>query len=854
MKLAMNLAFLALAAVLAEGAKFAAEEESDIATDYDHLKRSIVRIQTVHPNFDWFRPFTNSDGSVALGSGFFVQTEPYLLIATNQHVINDALNVKVQLLLHGETQWDVDIVSASPKFDLALLTLKDDKGFKEVLQQAGISPTALSLSKNVASMGQDVIAMGFPLGQNSLKISKGNVAGNEVVSRNLCIQSTAPISPGNSGGPLLDEMGTEVVGVNFAGATSGENINFVIPAWRVQAMINLHRLSQPHAPSKNQSWKRLGFTTPEHGLLTVQPSQALYKASHGCHEGVYVGRVQPDGFVSKAKPAVVEGSMLVSVAGKKVDKFGKAAIPDLMEGKASIDDLFFISPNLLEEVSFQTCLKGKITTHKVKTAMTPDYEKGIPYIDEPITRKVNSKFEMFGDIGVMSMTVNHISAAYQKTHAPQITRWLLPERVTKPRLMIVYVRPGTYASEVIPEGAAVEKVNGKVVRTLEDWQGALTLATKEDIFTLQTDLGVLLAVPYKETLRNQLKQSSLQPFVLTEGVKQAAVKLGYMEEVEDEEEDDEDVTEKVAHADATEVNKNVKEMMHEVQKKLEARLEEKMEKKTQLEKKLEKLQEDLEEKKAKEAVDKVEEEQPKSASAQTVPEEISSQKKLETKQLKQAMPARREPQEFSSKEELEKAMQKQDMDSDEDVDDDEDDDDAQVSTTDANTVPWHVQEYKRVYTSTEPSMADYSNVKKGEVKASKPVEKVHKDEKKATVEKVVAAETNKAEPKAFRTELSRESTKQAQSAQSSSIVNRIFNWFAAPDVHQTAVPAPSKPQAWGQHGRQATLLQQGEQAIHAAGPVKVISALSRPGLVVEGSAAAKADQLAAVMGNTHLPM
>lgn len=43
----------------------------------------------------------------------------------------------------------------------------------------GIALEALKLADGVASMGMDVVALGFPLGQDSLKISKGNVAGNE---------------------------------------------------------------------------------------------------------------------------------------------------------------------------------------------------------------------------------------------------------------------------------------------------------------------------------------------------------------------------------------------------------------------------------------------------------------------------------------------------------------------------------------------------------------------------------------------------------------------------------------------------------------------------------------------------
>ena len=70
----------------------------------------------------------------------------------------------------------------------------------------------LPISDTVPTMGLPVVALGFPLGMNSLKISSGVVAGNEEVEGLICIQSTAPISPGSSGGPLLLDDGSEVVG------------------------------------------------------------------------------------------------------------------------------------------------------------------------------------------------------------------------------------------------------------------------------------------------------------------------------------------------------------------------------------------------------------------------------------------------------------------------------------------------------------------------------------------------------------------------------------------------------------------------------------------------------------------
>eukprot|EP00931_Biecheleriopsis_adriatica_P090579 TRINITY_DN64540_c0_g1_i1.p1 TRINITY_DN64540_c0_g1~~TRINITY_DN64540_c0_g1_i1.p1 ORF type:complete len:675 (-),score=144.43 TRINITY_DN64540_c0_g1_i1:43-2016(-) len=503
------------------------------AVDYARLARSTVRIQSYSPDFDYFRPWHVLDAPGSIGSGFIVQIEPYILIATNQHVINDATQVTIQMLTLDESTWGVDVVSSCSKFDLALLTLQNDAVFKEALKAAGIEPSMLALSNDVAEMGQDVIALGFPLGQNSLKVSKGNVAGNEIVNSNICIQSTAPISPGNSGGPLMDKDGFSVVGVNFAKSTSGENVNYVIPAWRVSLLVKKHLKDQPKKPAGNMPWARLGFETPGHGLSTVQSSAALYTTSHGCTKGIYISKVDKRGFVSKAEPAVQEGSMLVSVAGKEVDEFGKASAKARVKGKVAIDDLFFIGDDLTEEVELETCFQGKLTKHKVSTALTKDFESGIQKVREPILRGLSKEYEIFGDIGVMQMTENHVVRSFKDSSAASVLRWLLPERRIEPRVMIIYVRKGSYTSEVLPEGATVEKVNNQTVRTLDDFRKALVPPKDGDLWTLETDLGVMVATPFKETLLAQVntaKNSKAMAYLMSEGVKQAAAKLAQDDE------------------------------------------------------------------------------------------------------------------------------------------------------------------------------------------------------------------------------------------------------------------------------------------------------------------------------------
>jgi hypothetical protein len=342
----------------------------------------------------------------------------------------------------------------------------------------------------------------------------------------------------------MNDDGTTIVGVNFAGATSGENINYVIPAWRVTALVNKHLKDQPKVPTDG-AWKRLGFKTPDHGLLTVQPNEALYEASGGCKNGVYIGKVHKDGFMAHAEPAVKAGSMLVSVSGKEIDVFGTTPIPELMMGRAHLDDLFFLKPNLEERVPFTTCLKGKEIKHHVSTSWTKENDQGIVYVDEPVIDGRDKTYEMFGDLAVMEMTVNHVGQALRRSGSPQITRWLLDERVTEPRLMVIYVRPGSYTTEVLPEGAAVETLNGKKVRTLDEWRAAL-VPEEDQVWSLETDMGVVVAMPFKETLTDQLKRSVDTPYLLTKGAQEAALKVGLIKEVKDEDDEDDASTDSKA--------------------------------------------------------------------------------------------------------------------------------------------------------------------------------------------------------------------------------------------------------------------------------------------------------------------
>ena len=70
----------------------------------------------------------------------------------------------------------------------------------------------------------EVLALGYPLGQQSLKSTTGVISGRE----QHLIQMSAAINPGNSGGPSLNTKG-EVIGINSAGIPAAQNVGYMIP-------------------------------------------------------------------------------------------------------------------------------------------------------------------------------------------------------------------------------------------------------------------------------------------------------------------------------------------------------------------------------------------------------------------------------------------------------------------------------------------------------------------------------------------------------------------------------------------------------------------------------------------------
>ena len=147
------------------------------------------------------------------GSGFFI--DPAGIAVTNHHVIEDALSATATLT-DGRTLPISGVLYFDPVIDFA------------VIRVAGYGFPTLPVGDSSAVFGgEKVYALGSPQGlQNS--ISDGIIANPRRTDMYDYIQTTAPISPGSSGGALINPRG-EVVGITVGSIEDGQNLNFAVP-------------------------------------------------------------------------------------------------------------------------------------------------------------------------------------------------------------------------------------------------------------------------------------------------------------------------------------------------------------------------------------------------------------------------------------------------------------------------------------------------------------------------------------------------------------------------------------------------------------------------------------------------
>jgi S1-C subfamily serine protease len=171
---------------------------------------------------------------LSLGSGFCVSDEA---IASNLHVIEGATRGNAKLIAEKRKYEIEGIVALSTQRDLVVMKI------------SSFPSQALSLgNSDTVQVGDSVYAVGNPQGLEGT-FSQGIVSGIGELGSDKLLQITAPISPGSSGGPVLNDKG-EVIGVSAATFRGGQNLNFAIPSKYLKELLSKSGPVTPLAQAK----------------------------------------------------------------------------------------------------------------------------------------------------------------------------------------------------------------------------------------------------------------------------------------------------------------------------------------------------------------------------------------------------------------------------------------------------------------------------------------------------------------------------------------------------------------------------------------------------------------------------
>jgi S1-C subfamily serine protease len=201
----------------------------------------------LHWKFIWTKkyPKLNSSNDIKInksewagnGTGFFISKDGYL--ATNYHVVSDASEMQIEFIRNGQKQnYNVKLILSDKQNDLAILKI-DDISFIPL----NLIPYNFQIS--LTDVGSNVFALGYPMALSvmgtEIKFTDGKISSKTGFQGDISTyQTSTPIQPGNSGGPLFDFDGN-LIGINSAKirAELADNVSYAIKSSYLKNLIDV---------------------------------------------------------------------------------------------------------------------------------------------------------------------------------------------------------------------------------------------------------------------------------------------------------------------------------------------------------------------------------------------------------------------------------------------------------------------------------------------------------------------------------------------------------------------------------------------------------------------------------------
>ena len=280
-----------------QGNLYQPANEDTIPTVVEKYADTVVEIKTEAVSTNWFMQQYVVSGA---GSGVIITSDGYIL--TCNHVIKNAKSITVRLT--DGTEYPATVIGTYADTDLAVIKV----------DATNLHAVTLGSSNNL-KVGQTIIAIGNPLGSLGGSVTSGIVSAKErqitIEGQEMTLlQIDAPISPGNSGGALMNLNG-ELVGIVNAKTIDEdvEGIGFAIPLDDVKNVIN-DLVTQGYVTGRRAiGIKYANITSPE--------AAEYYNLDRNVENGIYIIEIQANSLAEELGMQV--GDKILSINNKSVN-------------------------------------------------------------------------------------------------------------------------------------------------------------------------------------------------------------------------------------------------------------------------------------------------------------------------------------------------------------------------------------------------------------------------------------------------------------------------------------------------------------------------------------------------------
>ena len=455
----------------------------------ENIHKKVVRIISQDIEVDWLEPYKNKRNSSSIGSGFFIDNGGVIL--TCSHLVIDAKKIFIEVPSEGKEKYEAEIIMTCPDYDIAIIRAINYKNehYLELLHKDffyDIKP------------GTEIKAIGFPLGQDNLKITQGIISGRD----NGLIQTSAALNSGNSGGPML--YNDIVIGINVSKIFHASNIGYASP---IIYYYNIENLDYTKDKLIRMPILGIHFTNLDKSYLELNDIK--------CETGVLIKHVH------KKSPlwncGIRKGHILCKLDGYEIDNYGLSNRYWYNE-KMSINDL---------RKTFKINQKVPISYFNKKKLVNTSF-KFTPF-DLTIRKKYSfydfdeNSYEVFGGIIACDLNINilkmllddNFSLNYRMTRLAN----LYNER-DKEKIIVTFIFPNAIINnqDIISTGDIIKSVNNIDIKNIIEYRKALEkplIKKNKKYIKIVTEDNKELVLDLNKIMKEELSNKDLFKYKLS---------------------------------------------------------------------------------------------------------------------------------------------------------------------------------------------------------------------------------------------------------------------------------------------------------------------------------------------------